>query len=79
MALDILVVDDERDIRELVSGVLTDEVDERDLLDVFYGVAARVISQWLSRGMREPLAARADALFELIWRAIAKPGAEAPE
>ena len=25
MALDILVVDDERDIRELVSGVLTDE------------------------------------------------------
>lgn len=61
------------------AGVLTDEVDERDLLDVFYGVAARVISQWLSRGMREPLAARADALFELIWRAIAKPGAEAPE
>ena len=25
MALDILVVDDERDIRELVSGVLSDE------------------------------------------------------
>jgi len=58
------------------AGVLTDEVDERDLLDFFYGVAARLISQWLSRGMQEPLASRADTFFEMIWRAIARPGAE---
>lgn len=56
------------------AGVLTDEVETRVLLDIFYGVAARIIAQWLNHGMKEPLAARADVLFELIWRAIAKPG-----
>lgn len=55
------------------SGVLTDEVDEKTLLDFFYGVAARTISMWINRGMREPLADRADVLFEMIWRGIAKP------
>lgn len=54
-------------------GELTDEVDEKDLLDVFLGVAMRSITMWLVRGRSEPLAAKAPALFELIWRAIAKP------
>lgn len=54
-------------------GALTDEVDEKDLLDVFLGVAMRSITMWLVRGRSEPLAAKAPALFELIWRAIAKP------
>lgn len=54
-------------------GALTDEVDEKDLLDVFLGVAVRSITMWLVRGRSEPLAAKAPALFELIWRAISKP------
>lgn len=55
------------------TGVLTDEVDEKTLLDIIYGVGSRVIGMWMHRGMREPLAERADVLFEMIWRAIARP------
>ena len=32
-------------------------------------------SMWLIAGRSEPLAAKAPALFELVWRAIDKPGA----
>lgn len=60
------------------AGVLTDEVDEKTLLDIIYGVGSRVIGMWMHRGMREPLAERADVLFEMIWRAIARPDAQAP-
>ena len=55
-------------------GVLTDEVDEKTLLDFIYGFGSRVIGMWMHRGMREPLADRADVLFEMVWRAIARPG-----
>lgn len=54
-------------------GVLTTEVDEILLLDFFYGVLFRVILMWNIRGRRQPLAEQANALFNMLWRAIAKP------
>lgn len=53
-------------------GVFSDEVNEKDLLDFFLGVATRKITMWLVRGQNEPLADKAPVLFEMLWRAIAK-------
>lgn len=53
-------------------GVFSDEVEEKDLLDFFLGVATRKITMWLVRGQTDPLSAKAPVLFEMIWRAIAK-------
>lgn len=53
-------------------GVFNDEVDEKDLLDFFLGVATRKITMWLVRGRNEPLAAKAPLLFEMLWQAIAR-------
>jgi AcrR family transcriptional regulator len=54
-------------------GVLTDEVDEKILLDYILGIMSRVILMWVQRGQREPLAAQSATLFDMLWRAIAKP------
>jgi hypothetical protein len=54
-------------------GVLTDEVDQRVLLDFFLGVLWRSIHMWLARGMKYPPTRDAAASFELVWRAMAKP------
>jgi AcrR family transcriptional regulator len=54
-------------------GVLTDEVDQRVLLDVFLGVLWRLVHMYFARGMRHPPTREADASFELVWRALAKP------
>lgn len=54
-------------------GVLTTEVDEILLLDFFYGVLFRVILMWRIRGRSEPLVNEANSLFNMLWRAIAKP------
>lgn len=59
-------------------GVLTDEVDARMLLDFFMGVLCRLVHMYLTRGMKRPPTEDADASFELLWRAIAKPQ-EVPE
>ncbi|MFT4046732.1 MAG: TetR/AcrR family transcriptional regulator [Solimonas sp.] len=56
-------------------GVITDEVDEKYVLDFIMGTLARVIQMHVHRGMREPLVAQANPLFEMLWRAIAKPRA----
>jgi AcrR family transcriptional regulator len=56
-------------------GVLTDEVDQRVLLDVFLGVLWRLVHMYFARGMRNPPTREADASFELVWRALAKPEA----
>lgn len=53
-------------------GVFKDEVDEKDLLDFFLGVATRKITMWLVRGRNEPLAKKAPLLFEMLWQAIAR-------
>lgn len=52
-------------------GVLSDEVEEKDLLDFVLGVATRSITMWLARGQSESLTDKAPVLFEMIWRAIA--------
>lgn len=54
-------------------GVLTDEISERLLLDYFYGVLIRLIQMHIARGETEPLAAQANTLFDILWRAIAHP------
>lgn len=55
-------------------GILTDEVDEKVLLDYFIGVMERLVHMRILRGEKEPLADKANVLFKMLWRAIAKPG-----
>jgi AcrR family transcriptional regulator len=57
-------------------GVLTDEVEERVLLDFFLGVLWRLVHMYLTRGMKHPPTSEAQASFELLWRALAKPGVD---
>ena len=54
-------------------GVLTDEVDEKILLDYFLGVMERLVHMHILRKEKTPLADQANVLFKMIWRAIAKP------
>lgn len=54
-------------------GILTDQVSERVLFDYFYGVLARLVQMHFARGEKEPLADQANLLFEMLWRAIARP------
>ncbi len=54
-------------------GLLTDEVEEKYLLDYILGVLFRLSQMHLLRGEQEPLTAKATPLFEMLWRAIAKP------
>ncbi len=53
-------------------GILTDEVDERVLLDIILGVATRTISMWVLRGRPGGLAEQSNQLFRLLWRAISE-------
>ena len=57
------------------NGVLTAEVDEKTLLDFIYGVIQRTVQAWVVRGMKDPPTRQANVLFEMLWRAIANPGA----
>ena len=54
-------------------GVLTDDVDQRVLLDVFLGVLWRLVHMYFARGMRHPPTREAEASFELVWRALSRP------
>jgi len=54
-------------------GILTDQVDEKILLDYILGVLGRLVSMYIQRGQKKPLTAQANVLFEMLWRAIAKP------
>jgi TetR/AcrR family transcriptional regulator, repressor of fatR-cypB operon len=56
-------------------GILNDAVEEKYLLDVIMGVLGRLVQMHIHRGMKEPLTAQAGPLFEMLWRAIAKPAA----
>lgn len=57
-------------------GILTDEVDEKILLDYFLGIMERLVHMHILRGETEPLAPKANVLFKMLWRAIAKPEGE---
>lgn len=52
-------------------GILTSEVDEIEISDFIWGVANRTVAMWLLRGRKKPLAAKAPAMFNMVWRAIA--------
>ncbi len=54
-------------------GVLNDEVDEKILLDYIFGVIARLVQMYIHRGQKEALTKQGNVLFEMLWRAIAKP------
>lgn len=54
-------------------GVLTDTVDEKYQLDFVMGLTNRLVQMYIHRGMKESLTANANALFEMLWRALAKP------
>lgn len=53
-------------------GLLTDEVDERVILDFVFGVMSRTIAMWIHRGQQQSLTAQTDALFAMTWRGITK-------
>jgi TetR/AcrR family transcriptional regulator, repressor of fatR-cypB operon len=54
-------------------GILNDEVEEKYLLDIIMGVMGRLVQMHIHRGQKEPLTGQANVLFEMLWRAIAKP------
>lgn len=54
-------------------GILNDEVSEIILLDYFYGILARLVQMQALRNNPEPLTSQVDILFEMLWRAIARP------
>ena len=54
-------------------GILTDEVDERILLDLLLGFASRAITMWILRGQPPGLRDQANSMFRLLWRAMRKP------
>lgn len=54
-------------------GILNEQVDEKYLLDFIMGVMGRLVQMYIQRGQKEPLTKQANALFEMLWRAIAKP------
>lgn len=53
-------------------GVLTDEVDEKYLLDYIMGVMFRLVQMYILRGQKEAPTKQAGPLFEMLWRAIAR-------
>lgn len=55
------------------NGVLNDQVSEKVLLDYIFGVLFRLIQMHVLRGETRPLAEQSSVLFEMLWRAIAKP------
>jgi len=54
-------------------GVLTDQVDEKIVLDYILGVLGRLVQMYIHRGRKKPLTGQANVLFEMLWRAISKP------
>lgn len=54
-------------------GVLNPHVRAGVLLDVLMGLVQRFFAMWVQRGQTGSLAAGANDLFELVWRAITHP------
>lgn len=59
-------------------GILNDQVSEAILLDYFYGVLARLIQMQSLRPDEPPLTAQTNVLFDMLWRAIARPAQTPP-
>ncbi|NNG00268.1 MAG: TetR/AcrR family transcriptional regulator [Desulfobacteraceae bacterium] len=54
-------------------GILNPKVRAGVLLDFMLGLVQRSFFMWISRGQNGSLAAQANDLFELVWRAISNP------
>ncbi len=54
-------------------GALNAKVRAGVLLDFMLGTVQRSFVMWVSRGQQESLSGQTQVLFEMIWRAIAKP------
>lgn len=54
-------------------GILNDQVDEKILLDYIFGILARLTQMQVQRGDGGSLTAQSSVLFEMLWRAIARP------
>lgn len=55
------------------AGVLNSRVRAGVLVDIFNGMVQRTFFMWVYRGQNESLAAQANVLFEMLWRAIENP------
>ena len=62
-----------------MEGVLNNKVRAGILLDFILGMVQRSFFMWVARGQKESLAGQANDLFEMVWRAITKPGYSIPE
>ena len=57
-------------------GILNPHVRAGVLLDFMLGTVQRAFTMWISRGQQGRLTDQANTLFEMVWRAIANPGAD---
>lgn len=55
-------------------GILNAQVDEKILLDYILGVLGRLVQMYIHRGQKKALTPQANVLFEMLWRAISRPG-----
>jgi AcrR family transcriptional regulator len=54
-------------------GILNPKVRAGVLLDFMLGLVQRSFAMWINRGQQGSLAAEANDLFEMVWRAITNP------
>jgi AcrR family transcriptional regulator len=54
-------------------GILNPRVRAGVLLDFMLGSVQRAFFMWVSRGQKESLAGQSQVLFDMVWRAIARP------
>jgi AcrR family transcriptional regulator len=59
--------------RGQVEGVLNPQVRAGVLLDFMLGTVQRAFFMWVSRGQQKSLAGESQVLFDMVWRAIARP------
>ena len=60
-------------------GVLNPKVRAGILLDFMLGLVQRSFAMWIQRGQQGSLAAEANDLFEMVWRAITSPDKSADQ
>ncbi len=55
------------------AGLLRTDVSEGILLDYLQGILFRLVQSYVDKGTQESLTAQSDALFDMLWRAVAAP------
>jgi AcrR family transcriptional regulator len=59
--------------RGQAEGILNPQVRAGVLLDFMLGTVQRAFFMWVSRGPQKSLAGESQVLFDMVWRAIARP------